>query len=447
MALLDVFRLHTFIGGVHPHTEKERTNSKPIEVILPKLGAELIYPCSQHIGAPCEPLAAPGDRVLAGQKIAGSDAFVSAPVHASVSGVVKEIRDILTPSGTRCKGIVVENDGKHEQWPDLKPNPDFRSFSKEQIIGLIKEAGIVGMGGAGFPTHIKLNPPPDKKIEYCIVNAAECEPYLTNDHRLLLEETDRLITGLRIILSLHPGSKGIIGIETNKMDAIDILKKKCRDFPDITVMELMPKYPQGSEKQLIYACTGREVRSGTLPADSGCVVNNVDTVVAVERAVVRGRPLMRRVVTVTGGAVKRPGNYKVRLGMTYRDLMDAIDGFAEEPVKMISGGPMMGVSMFTLDVPIVKTSSAFLCFTEEEAVIPPERNCIRCGKCVSQCPMYLMPYMLNQSVIRGDLDAFCADGGLECMECGTCSYSCPAKRHLAQSIRAAKREVLAKRKK
>jgi electron transport complex protein RnfC len=445
MALLDAFRVRTFIGGVHPHTEKERTSSKPIQIIAPRAGSELIYPCAQHIGAPCEPLVAPGDRVLLGQQIAASPAYVSAPVHASVSGVVKEIRDTLTPSGARCKGIAVVTDGLAEPVPGLDAPNNHEALPREKILELIREAGLVGMGGAGFPVHVKLNPPPEKKIEYCIVNAAECEPYLTNDHRLLLEEADRLIAGLRIVLSLHPGAVGVIATETNKMDAIGLLKEKCKPYPEIRVLELRPKYPQGSEKHLIYACTGREVPSGALPADAGCIVNNVETLVAVERAVGRGRPLMHRVVTVTGGAVQNPGNYKVRLGMTFRDLMEAIGGFAADPVKLISGGPMMGVSMFTLDVPIVKTSSAFLCFTEEEAVIPQERNCIRCGKCVAQCPMYLLPYRLNQAVLAGDLDAFRQWDGLECMECGTCSYSCPAKRHLAQSIRAAKREILAKR--
>ncbi len=438
-------RTVTFKGGVHPPDGKGFSADKATQVIWPKVGAELIYPMSQHIGAPCEPIVSKGDYVKIGQKIGEAKAFVSSPIHASVSGTVKEIRDTLTPTGITTKAAVVEYDGKNSEHESINKKSDYEKLSKDELLELIKEAGVIGLGGAGFPTHIKLNPPPEKKVDTIIVNAAECEPYLTTDYRVLLEEADTLIRGLKIILKLQPQAKGIIAVEVNKQDAIEHLVKKCADFPNIEVVSLHTKYPQGSEKQLIYACTGREVPSGSLPADAGCIVNNVDTVIAIERAILRGRPLMRKIVTVSGGAVVNPGNYKVRIGMKYCDLLEAIGGLNSTPYKMISGGPMMGVAMFSTDVPIVKTSSGFLCFTEEEGKLPQERNCIRCGRCVEQCPVNLLPQELNQNVLRKEYDLFRKNNGMDCIECGTCSYVCPAKRHLTQSIRVTRRDMLAKK--
>ena len=437
-------RLLTFRGGIHPPDSKGFSEKEAIKEIFPEVGAKLVYPMQQHIGAPCEVIVEKGERVLLGQKIGEAKAFVSAPVHASVSGTVVDIVQWLTPGGTPAQSVVVENDGKYEEHPDINKHTDYKETPRERLIEMIKEAGIVGQGGAGFPTHVKLSPPPEKKIEYFIVNAAECEPYLTTDHRVLLEEAEVIIRGVQIVLHMFPDAKGYIAIENNKPDAIKHLTERCND-PRIEVVGLQTKYPQGAEKQLISACTGREVPSGGLPADAGCIVNNVDTVIAIERAIVRGRPIMRRVVTVSGKAPANPGNYKVRIGMKFDDLLNAVGGFKEEPYKLISGGPMMGAAMYSLDVPIVKTAGAILCLTEDECKVEPETSCIRCSRCVNICPAGLMPLMLNHYVINQEFDKFKQNNGMDCIECGSCSYVCPAKRHLAQSIRFARRQVLTKK--
>jgi len=433
----------TFKRGTHPPDGKSFTNTKPIKILMPEKGAEMVMPVSQHIGAPCEPIVKKGDRVLLGQKIAQSEAFMSSPIHSSVSGTVKDIKPMLTPGGTMCKSIIIENDGEFEEDPSIGKDTNYKNFTKEKILEKIKNAGIVGLGGAGFPTHVKLNPPPDSKIDSIILNAAECEPYLTTDHRIMLEKTDRIIVGLEIMLKLFPSATAYIGVEMNKPDAISALQKASSRSPKIKVVPLVTKYPQGSEKQLIYSVTKREVPSGGLPAHVGCIVDNVDTVLGIERAVAKDRPLMRRVVTLSGDAVKNPGNYQVRLGMSFKELIEMTGGFKEPPTKILAGGPMMGVAIYSLDIPIVKTSSAILCFSKQFAEIPPERNCIRCGKCVSVCPMGLVPLELNQDAIHGDFESFDKNRGLDCIECGSCSYVCPAKRHLAQSIRATKRDVMA----
>ncbi|MDR1540022.1 MAG: electron transport complex subunit RsxC [Clostridiales bacterium] len=438
--------IYTFPHGIHPDDRKAVTSSEAILKVIPKAGSTLVFPMLQHLGAPCDPTVAPGDAVLLGQMIGDSQRPVSSPVHSSVSGTVKEIRQCLTPTGIVCQGVCIENDGRDQGFrpKDLKKGeiPD-----SQTILQLIRSAGIVGLGGAGFPTHVKLNPPPGKNIDVIIVNASECEPYLTTDHRVLLEDSHRLCLGLNVILSLFPSAKGIIAIETNKRDAIEKMLETAKEFPRIEVVGLAPKYPQGAEKQLIYACTKREVPSGGLPADIGCLVDNVDTVIAIERAVHRRRPLIRKVVTITGGAAAKPGNYEVRLGMRFSDLMEAVGGFKSEPYKVIAGGPMMGVAMFDMDVPIIKTSSAFLLFTEEEGKLPSERTCIRCGKCVEHCPMSLMPFELNQYAVRHEEELFAKNNGLDCIECGSCSYICPAKRHLAQSIRSMRRDLMSRGKK
>ncbi len=440
--------IRTFKGGIHPGDKKESTKNKQTLTILPPKGSLMKYPMLQHIGAPCEPIVSVGERVYLGQKIGEATANLSSPVHASVSGIIKEIGPGFSPLGIKVNCITIENDGIFEHLPTLASNKDtYMSFSREKLLEIIKDAGIVGLGGAGFPTHIKLNPPPEKKIDYVIVNASECEPYLTTDYRVLLEESVRIINGLRIILRLYPEATGIIATEVNKPDAIKRMKILCRNESRIKVMGLKTKYPQGAEKQLIYACTKRVVPSGvkSLPMDVGVIVNNVDTVIAVHRAVVRGRPLMRKIVTVAGGAVNNTGNYKVRLGMSFRELIDMTGGFKEYPYKVVCGGPMMGVCLYDLDVPIIKTSSAVLCFTKEEAEIPQEKNCIRCGKCVEHCPMGLVPSDLNQYVLRDQIDLFEKYNGLSCIECGSCSFICPSKRYLGQSLRYARRVLLARK--
>ena len=428
----------TFKRGVHPPDGKALTENKAITVILPKENSELFFPMSQHIGAPCEPCVQKGDYVKVGQKIGEAKAFICSPIFSSVSGEVTDIRPVLTPGGGKSMAVVIKNDGKMEEYEGMKGG-DYTQMTNEEIIAAIKNGGVVGLGGAGFPTHVKLAPPPGTKIDYILVNGAECEPYLTCDYRLMLVQPERLIKGLQIMLKLHPNAKGVIGIEHNKPEAIKLLSDMVKDIPNIEVAALQKKFPQGSEKHLIYAITKREVPSGALPASVGCIVDNVDTVISIYNAVAEGRPIMRRVVTVTGGAPANPGNYQIRVGMTFKDLMDQIGGFKVEPAKLIAGGPMMGPTMYSLDVATTKTSSALLCLTPAEAYIPPERNCIRCAKCVDHCPMGLQPFMLNQFAIRGDGESFVAHHGLDCIECGSCSYECPAKRQLAQSIRATKK--------
>ena len=433
----------TFKRGVHPPDEKSFSAEKEVVMIQPEVGEELYFPMSQHIGAPCKPIVAKGDYVKMGQKIGETTGFVCSPIFASISGTVKDIKPVLTPGGAMSQAVVIENDGKMEPVEGLNVPKDYTKMTNEEICEAIKEAGVVGLGGAGFPTHIKLAPPPDKKIDYIIVNAAECEPYLTTDYRIMLEEPERVVRGLQVVLKLHPEAKGVIGIEHNKPKAIESMTKACEGIDNISVATLRTKFPQGSEKHIIYSITKREVPSGGLPADSGCIVDNVDTMVAIERAIFRGRPLMRRIVTVSGRGANNPGNYKVRLGMTYGMLLDKVGGFTEDTAKIISGGPMMGIAIHSLDTVMTKTSSSILCFTEAEAKLPEERNCFRCGKCVGHCPMGLMPNELNKAAIYGDHDAFIEFNGMDCIECGSCSFECPAKRQLAQSIRAEKKIQMA----
>ncbi len=437
----------SFPRGIHPHDEKEHTCDAKIEYILPKKGTHMVFPMSQHLGAPATPIVNVGDYVKVGQKVGEASAFVSSPVHTSVSGTVIAVENRLTAGGVMAMSVVIENDDEYNDLETINGNFDYTKMSKEEILEKIKDYGIVGLGGAGFPTYIKLNPPADKKIEYFIINAAECEPFLTTDHRVMLEETEVIIEGIKIVLQLHPDAKAVIGIETNKMDAIELLEKRLESEEKISVARLQPKYPQGSEKQLIYAVTNREVPSGGLPADVGCIVNNVDTIIAIQRAIVRNRPLMRKVVTLSGDCFKNPGNYKIRLGTPLMELIEATGGLVKTPQKVISGGPMMGVSIYVLEAPLGKTNSAFLFFSKELADVPAESNCIRCGRCVSHCPAGLLPLDLNRVIIKGDLEQFERLNGLDCVECGSCSYICPSKRHLAQSIRLSRRTVLASKRK
>lgn len=434
----------TFKKGIHPRHSKYQTEKKPIEYMEPK--DEVVILMQQHIGAPCKPLVAVGDTVLKGQKIGEAEAFVSAPIHSTVSGKVKKIGKYSHPNGSQVDGILIENDHQYTEIDGMVPK-DINRMSKDEILTAIKEAGIVGMGGAGFPTFIKLNPPKEAKIDHIIVNGAECEPYLTSDHRVMLEETERVVLGLDVILRLFPDAKGVIAIEDNKPDAIEKMEEAVRSYERIEVATLKTKYPQGAEKQLIYSVTKREVPSGKLPADAGCIVQNIDTVVAIHRAIYRGRPLMRRVVTVSGKNIKKPGNYKVMIGTTYRELIEHAGGTVEEITKMISGEPMMGIAMFDIDVPIIKTSSSILMLADEEINKIPESACIRCGKCVEACPMNLLPLDLDKIARQGDDDKFTAYKGMDCIECGSCSYSCPAKRHLVHSIRTTKRTIMANRRK
>lgn len=432
----------TFKRGVHPHEYKEMTMDKPIELLLPK--EEVAFPLVQHIGAPCQSLVKKGERVLVGQKIADTQAFVSAPIHSSVSGMVKDIRPVLISSGNKVDAIIIENDAQYEEHESIQPRKEFNNLSDEEIRKIIREAGIVGMGGAGFPTHIKLSPPAEKKIDYVIVNGAECEPFLTSDYRVMLEEPEKIVAGLKIILKLFPNAKGAIGIEDNKPKAIEKMKEFTKNEDRIEVVELKTKYPQGAEKQLINAVTGRSFTSKFLPADVGCIVQNIDTVVAIQRAVFRGRPLMRRIVTVTGTPIKDPKNFKVKIGTRFQELIDAAGGFVTEPYKIIAGGPMMGMAIYSLDMYVTKGTSAIVCLSKDEAKQYEESNCIRCGKCVEVCPNGILPLYASQSARNNNDELFMKYKGLECCECGSCSFICPANRHLLQDIRTKKRDVLAK---
>ena len=436
--------LLTFKGGVHPYDGKDLSKDKPILEVQPK--GNLVYPLSQHIGAPAKPIVAVGDRVLVNQKIAEAGGFVSAPVYASVSGTVKAIEPKLVSTGSMVNSIIVENDGQYEEAEGLPVKP-LEEMTREEKINIIKEAGIVGMGGAGFPTHVKLSPKEPEKIEYVIVNAAECEPYITADYRRMLENGDKLVAGLKISLSLFPNAKGIIGIEDNKMDCVKHLQELTKDEPNIEVLALKTKYPQGGERQLIYATTGRAINSKMLPADAGCIVDNVETVISIYRAVAEGKPLTSRVVTITGQAITDPKNFLAPIGMNFNELIEAAGGYKSEPEKLISGGPMMGFAMYSTDCPVTKTSSALLAFTEDEVSKYAETACINCGRCVSVCPSRIVPSRLADYSQNGVPELFEKWHGLECIECGSCSFVCPAKRPLAQAIRSMKKTVIASKRK
>lgn len=435
----------TFKGGVHPFDGKDMSKDVPIEELKP--GRELVYMLSQHIGAPAVPLVAKGDRVLMGQRIAEGQAFISAHVHASVSGTVKAIEPRLTASGMKVNAIIVENDGLYEAAESKPQTKKLEELTPGEIRELVKEAGVVGMGGAGFPTHVKLSPKNEGDIDSIIVNAAECEPYLTSDYRRMLEEPEKLINGLKVVLQVFQKAMGYIAVEDNKPEAIRLLQEKTAGEKRIQVKVLKTKYPQGGERCLIYAVTGRKINSSMLPADAGCIVHNVDTIVSVYNAVMEKKPLTRRIVTVTGDAVKEPRNFYVYIGMSYAELVEAVGGFANEPEKIISGGPMMGFAMYSLNVPVTKNTSSLLAFTKDVVKEEAESACIRCGRCGEACPENLLPARLAAFARRGDMDGFVKSYGMECVECGCCSYVCPAKRQITQSIKAMRKMVMAERRK
>ena len=435
----------TFRGGIHPYEGKELSKDHPIEKYLPK--GDLVYPLSQHIGAPSVPCVKKGDTVLAGQKIADAGGFVSVPLHASVSGTVKGIEKRLNATGSMVDCIVIENDQQYQETEFQEAR--LEDLTKEGILNRIKEGGVVGMGGAGFPTHVKLAPKDPSKIEYILVNGAECEPYITSDYRRMIEEPEKVVKGLQVILTLFDSAKGYICIEDNKPDCIAKMKELVKDIDRIEVKEMMTKYPQGGERTLIYAATGREINSTMLPADVGCVVDNVETVISVYKAVILGRPVNSRVVTVTGDGIKEPKNLLVLAGTDMSELVDAAGGLKAKIAKAISGGPMMGFALYDLHVPCTKTTSAFL-FLEHDAVSEAQEiqtACINCGRCVSVCPGHVLPARLAKLAERGDMAGFEALDGMECCECGCCSYICPAKRPLTQSIKSMRKMVLASRRK
>lgn len=435
--------LATFKGGAHPYEGKILSENCAIqELVLP---GDFVFPMSQHIGAPAKPIVEVGEHVLAGQKIAEAGGFVSACVLSSVSGTVKAIEPRMQVSGLPVLSVVVESDGKFETVEGIGTERDYTTLTRDEIIGIIKEAGIVGIGGAGFPTSVKLMPKDVNAIDTFIANGAECEPYLTSDYRLMLEEPERVLGGLQICLSLFPNAKGVVAIENNKPEAIAVMKKLCLKYERIEVMEMLTKYPEGGERQLINAVTGRFINSTKLPADAGVVVDNVATLAAIYDAVVRSTPLMQKVISITGDAVAHPANVRVRLGSSYADILTELGGLKADPQKYISGGPMMGQALFELNVPVTKPSSALCAFSHDDVESSPTTSCIRCGRCVNACPEFLVPPLMAKAADKGDLARFEALNGMECMECGSCAYVCPAKRPLTQKFKQARRMVMADR--
>lgn len=430
----------TFKGGFHIRDFKELT--KDIHTSsLPDCEMH-IFPMRQHIGAPLKPLVSVGDKVTVGQKIADSDEFVSAPVHSSVSGTVTDIKPYFHDSGTMVEAIFVENDKKYTVSDTVCPK-NYENMTREEMLGVIREAGIVGMGGAGFPTHVKLAP--KTKVDYVIVNGAECEPFITSDHRYMLENADDVIYGLKIAMKILGLDDGYIGVELNKKDGIKSLKSSEEFNEQIHIIGLKTKYPQGAEKQLIKAVTGRNVPAGKLPADAGAVVINVATAAAVAAAFRTGMPAVWKNVTVSGDAINKPSNFRVRTGVSVSFLIENAGGFKENPEKLISGGPMMGITQYNTDYPVTKTTSSVLAILKAPETYDADAPCIRCGRCVEHCPMRLMPLKLADAAKKDDVETAEKYNILECIECGLCSYICPANKNLLQFIRMIKPEVMRKK--
>ena len=427
----------TFKGGIHPDYMKDITCNKPIiNLPAPKT---LVFPMQQHIGAMATPCVEVGERVLMGQKIAEAGGFVSANIHSSVSGTVVAIEPRMHPCGAMVPAIIIENDMLDEPCGNLHElNPE--ELTPEAIVNIVREAGIVGMGGATFPTHVKLSPPADKKIEYVIVNGAECEPCLTSDHRAMLETADEIISGLKIIMKVFGLSTGYIAVETNKADAIKHLTNKASMVHDanIKIVRLKTKYPQGSEKHLIKAVTNREVPPGKLPMDVGVIVDNIDTCAAIGRAVDQRIPLTQRIVTLGGDCVATPANLRVRIGTSFDFIFEKCGGFIKDPAKVVMGGPMMGLAVPDTDIPVIKGTSGILALSRKKARLPQAENCLRCGKCVNACPMNLLPNMLREAVISNNMEKLEKLNINDCLSCGSCTYSCPAEQNPLQYIKTGK---------
>jgi len=433
-----MMKKRSFKGGTHPPARKELTARSPIAVM--PLPEEVVLPLSQHIGAPAKPLVKPNDRVKTGQKIAEATGFVSVPLHSSISGTVKEIGEFPHPTLGLSLAIRVEGDGGDEWDEGVKERANYSGLTPQELREIIKEAGIAGMGGAAFPTHVKLSPPQEKPIDIFILNGAECEPWLTADQRLMLENGEGILEGMRLIMKALGCEKGYIGIESNKPEAIKNLQKLSSSY-GYEVIPLKVKYPQGGEKQLIKAITGREVPLGGLPMDVGCVVQNVGTAYAVYEAVAKGKPLIERAVTVTGNIVKNPQNLRTRLGTPFAQLLEECGGITGEVGKLINGGPMMGIAVETDGVPVIKGTSGILVLSPQEARYREPRPCIYCGRCVDACPMGLMPNVIGNLVEKERFAEAKEYGVLDCIECGSCSFVCPAKRNLVHLFKYAKAKL------
>ena len=428
----------SFYGGVHPNDRKELARHKEVAPLsaAPK---QVVIAMAMHVGAPCKPIVAVGDQVKVGQKI-GEIAGLGAPIHASVSGVVKAVEPRPYVGGGKVMSVVIENDFQDTWGSVLTPHPDYSKLSCEEIVEIVKEAGITGMGGAGFPTHVKISSGVGK-VDTLILNGAECEPYITADHRLMLEQGERVIGGVRILLQAFGLKNAVIGVEANKEDAIEHLKALVGGKNDVQVESLRTRYPQGAEKQLIQRVTGREVPPGGLPAHVGCAVFNVGTAAAVYDAVVEGKPLTHRILTVTGDAIKEPKNLLVPLGTSFQQIIDEGKGFKEEPDRVLTGGPMMGIAQYTADISVAKGTGAILAFCENEEKTVENPQCIRCGKCVSVCPMHLEPLFMYQYASKGMVEELNDAHIMDCMECGACSYICPARMHLTHMFKTGKQLV------
>ena len=432
-----------FYGGIHPAYHKNLAAHVPIrELSLP---ARLVVPLSQHLGAPAKAIVKPGDLVKAGQLIAEANGFISAPVHAPAAGKILALEETLTASGRACGAIVIETSAEQES-THLPLMGEWQCADKKDVLAQIAAAGIVGMGGAGFPTRVKLSPPADKTIDKVILNGAECEPYLTADHRMMVEHADEIRRGAEIIRHLL-GAKALrIAVEDNKPDAIAALEKAFQQTDgDVALVVLKTSYPQGSEKQQIYAVTGREVPRGGLPMDAGCVVENVSTAFAVYDAILNGQPLVRRVICVTGDAVAQPSNLLAPCGTLYSDLLAACGGLSQKAAKVISGGPMMGFAVSSLAVPTGKTASGLLIISPSRVACYTSQACIACGRCVDACPMRLTPAEISQFVEAEDIEGAESLALMDCIECGSCAFVCPAHRPLVHHMRRGKAVVMAQR--
>ena len=429
-----------FFGGVHPNDMKAATNEKAIEKLAPP--AEVVIPMSMHIGAPCKPIVAPGDHVTIGQRIGEPGGFVSAPIHASVSGTVKAVEPRPFSMGGKMMSVVIENDFQDTVCDTVKPveNPD--SLTPEQLVDIVKNAGIVGQGGATFPTHVKISSGLGK-VDYVIINAAECEPYITGDHRTMLERPDQVIKGATLLAKCFGVDKVYIGIEANKQNAADVLNAKIAELKaPVKVEVLHTRYPQGAEKQLCQAVSGRQVPSGKLPADAGCCIFNLNTTCAIYRAVYEGMPVVSKIVTVSGSGVIEPKNIECPIGTPIAKLFDACGGLKDETYKLIMGGPMMGMAQYDTDVTVGKGTGAMLAFAGDEEKHEANPQCIRCGKCVGVCPIRLEPIFMYKYLMKGDIDTWQNQlHGMDCIECGACTYTCPARLPLTHAFRLGKQKV------